>query len=142
MKEKSRHAAARRTLLLSRSYEQLRAEENVILFVDRSKVHLTTNGLSGLCIGRTCAVDCRFASQKWPRTLTLLTVAVLLHILFLHHTVFFFTETTTLFQSTFVSVSTFSTVVLSALTVYSKALTTELYSPWLTLDTVSFSVLS
>jgi hypothetical protein len=36
-----------RTLALSRSYEQLREEANVIRFILWSKVHLTINGLSG-----------------------------------------------------------------------------------------------
>jgi hypothetical protein len=44
------------TLFLRRSYEQFRADENVILFVDLSNSHLTTNGLSGLF--GLCIVQC------------------------------------------------------------------------------------
>lgn len=45
----SRHSRRKLTRVLSKSHEQFCALAKVILLIDRSKVHLTMSGLSGLC---------------------------------------------------------------------------------------------
>jgi hypothetical protein len=65
----------RHTLCLNRSYVQFRAEENVILLCQLSKVHLTMRGLSGrLYIIEDSNKELRLviveAKSEWPESIT------------------------------------------------------------------------